>query len=178
MPKAQCDDNCLHNRTCHHTQDIVLFRQTRLTYHWQQYQSTATWSFRANGYGWWFHHPKRLWLWRLTYGAWIFHILRQGALHLFIKISVLTASLLVHPNYKDFANFSNATNKQTRNYPQIQPSQKLVGSVNLSYTLLHWYTDSNSTLYITGLGLWPLKFWEASAAWRKPSTFFVLKYRW
>jgi hypothetical protein len=42
--------------------------------------------------------------------------------------------LLVHPNYKDFANFSNATNKQTRNYPQIQPSQKLVGSVNLSYT--------------------------------------------
>ena len=134
MPKAQCDDNCLHNRTCHHTQDIVLFRQTRLTYHWQQYQSTATWSFRANGYGWWFHHPKRLWLWRLTYGAWIFHILRQGALHLFIKISVLTASLLVHPNYKDFANFSNATNKQTRNYPQIQPSQKLVGSVNLSYT--------------------------------------------
>jgi hypothetical protein len=43
--------------------------------------------------------------------------------------------LLVHPNYKDFANFSNATNKQTRNYPQIQPSQKLVGSVNLSYTL-------------------------------------------
>ena len=42
--------------------------------------------------------------------------------------------MLVHPNYKDFANFSNATNKQTRNYPQIQPSQKLVGSVNLSYT--------------------------------------------
>jgi Mlc titration factor MtfA (ptsG expression regulator) len=47
--------------------------------------------------------------------------------------------LLVHPNYKDFANFSNATNKQTRNYPQIQPSQKLVGSVNLSYTLIGYH---------------------------------------
>ncbi len=29
------DDNCLHNRTCHHQQDIVVSRQTRLSHHRQ-----------------------------------------------------------------------------------------------------------------------------------------------
>jgi hypothetical protein len=46
-----------------------------------------------------------------------------GALHLFIEISVLTVSLLIHLNDKALANLTDTRNEQTQNDPQMQLSQ-------------------------------------------------------